>query len=334
MNINWEMPKFDAHVHLNTNRNALVKFGVDNNISYLSINTDIPFFDSLDTQEEVIHSLRANYPNHVNYITSFPIEGWGLKDWAENSIKRIKQSLKNGAIGVKVWKNIGMSLQDKNGAYVGIDHTSFDPIFNYLEQHNIIVLGHIGEPRNCWLPLEEMTVDQDRKYFSEHPEYHMFLHPQLPSYEEHLNARNNRLRKNPKLRYMGLHLSSQEWNLDNVGDFLDEFPLAAVDLAERICHVQHQAVTNWQKVYDFFIKYQDRIIYGSDVIDDNSLTDQELVSLMDKRYQGHWQFFTSNGEMNAPKVTGSFKGLGLPDKVVEKVYYRNALNWYKNIKHN
>ena len=333
MALNWNIPKFDAHVHLNTNRDALMRLGIENNISYLSINTDIPFFDSLENQEIVVNGLRSKYPNNVNYVTSFSISGWGTPEWEEKSIRQIQESLKNGAIGVKVWKNIGMNLQDKNGSYIGIDHSSFDAIFNYLEKNDVVVLGHIGEPKNCWLPLTEMTVDADREYFKKHPEYHMYLHPELPSYEDHLEARNNRLLKNPRLRYVGLHLGSQEWETDEVGRFLDKFPLAAVDLAERICHLQHQAVTNWQKVYDFFIKYQDRIIYGSDVIDDNSLTELELMSVMEKKYQGHWQFFTSSDEMNAPKVSASFCGLGLPTTVVEKIYYANALKWYKNLKH-
>ena len=331
MALNWNMPKFDAHVHLNTDRNVLPMFGEKNNIKYLSINTDIPFFDSLDGQEQVINNLRSKFNQQVNYVASFSTAGWGTDQWVQNTIDRIQRSLNNGAVGVKVWKNIGMSLKDANGNYIGIDHASFDPIFDFLEAKDVIVLGHIGEPKNCWLPLKEMTVEQDRKYFEEHSEYHMYLQPKLPSYEDHLISRNNRLLKNSQLRYVGLHLGSQEWDTDEVSSFLDQFPLAAVDLAERICHLQYQAISNWQKIYDFFIKYQDRIIYGSDVIDDKSLTDNELELLMEKRYKGHWKFFTTKVKMEAPKVTGSFYALGLPDEVVEKIYYKNAQKWYREL---
>ncbi|GAA3510378.1 hypothetical protein GCM10022393_24610 [Aquimarina addita] len=329
MSIDWNIPKIDAHVHFNTIRTPLLSYGKKNNIRFLSINTDIPFFPSIDDQENAILALKKEYQDHLDYITTFSCDQWNSETWLKNSIDRIKKSIDKGALGIKVWKNIGMSLKDNQGTYIKIDHPSFDPIFNFIAENNLVLLGHIGEPKNCWLPLDEMTVDQDRKYFASHPEYHMFLHPEYPDYQDHLNARNNVLSKHPTLNFVGLHLSSQEWETNEVALFLDTYPNAMVDLAERICHVQHQAVTNWQKVYDFFIKYQDRIIYGSDVIDDNSLTDEELLHYMDGRYKMHWEFFTKNNHMAAPKVTGQFKGLGLPDHVIKKIYHDNALNTYK-----
>lgn len=326
--ISWEIPKIDAHVHFNTERTILLNYGIRNNIKYLSINTDIPFFKSLEEQEEVILSLKKKLGNQLHYATSFPMADWGSLNWESDIIKILKKSFSNGAIGVKVWKNIGMEVTDAEGNYIGLDHPSFDSIFNYLEQNNKVVLGHNGEPKNCWLPIDKMTVDQDRAYFKEHPEYHMYLHPELPSYEDHLEARNRRLEKHPKLRFVGLHLASHEWNVDKIGAFLDRFPLAAVDLAERICHLQHQAVTDWQKVHNFFLTYQDRIIYGTDVIDDGLLSDEQLIEKMEAKYKMHWRFFTTNDKMSAPKVTHSFNGLELPDEVVKKIYFDNAMKWY------
>ena len=327
-NIDWNIPKIDAHVHFNSEREALLTYGAKNNIKYLSINTDIPFFKPLKQQEKTILKLKKRVGNQLHYATSFPMTNWGSLNWESETIKILKKSFSNGAIGVKVWKNIGMEVTDTHGVYIGLDHPSFDPIFNYLEQNNKVVLGHNGEPKNCWLAIDKMTVDQDRAYFKEHPEYHMYLHPELPSHKDHREARNRRLKKHPKLRFVGLHLASHEWNVGKVGEFLDTFPLAAVDLAERICHFQHQAVTDWQKVYEFLIKYQDRIIYGTDIIDEGTLSDKELVDLMEAKYKMHWRFFTTNDKMSAPKVTGKFYGLELPDNVVKKIYFENAMKWY------
>ncbi|NNE78181.1 MAG: amidohydrolase family protein [Pricia sp.] len=156
----------------------------------------------------------------------------------------------------------------------------------------------------------------------------MFLHQTHLAYEQHLNARDHMLNKHPKLRYVGLHLASQEWDTDEVAFFLDEFPNTMVDLAERICHLQYQAISDWQKVHDFMVAYQDRIIYGTDCIDDGSLSDNELVNLMDNRYRMHWKFFTGSERMSAPKVAGQFRGLGLPFEVIEKIYNTNAARCY------
>ena len=328
-NINWNIPKIDAHVHFNYERVALLNYGAKNNIKYLSINTDIPFFKPLEDQEKTILKLKYAVGNQLHYVASFPMANWGSLNWESDVLSILKKSFSNGAIGVKVWKNIGMEVTDLDENYIGLDHHSFDSIFNYLEENDLVVLGHNGEPKNCWLPIEKMTVEQDRAYFKEHPEYHMYLHPEMPAYKDHLEARNRRLEKHPKLRFVGLHLASHEWNVDKIGDFLDKFPLAAVDLAERICHLQHQCKTDWQKVYNFFLKYQDRIIYGTDVIDDGSLSDKELIETMEAKYQMHWRFFTTKDTMSAPKVTGVFNGLKLPDEVIKKVDFENAMKWYK-----
>lgn len=322
------LAKIDAHVHFNTFCETLFAYGSAHNFRFLSINTDMPFFPSLGAQEKTSIRLAEKYGRQLNFVTTFSCDNWGSENWTEVIIEKIRKSIKLGAVGVKVWKNIGMSLKDEKGSYISIDHPSFDPIFRFLEENDIVLLGHIGEPKNCWLPLHQMTVASDRDYFSRHPEYHMYLHSECLSYEAHLKARDNRLKKHPGLRYVGLHLASEEWDTDEVAGFLNDFPNAMVDLAERICHLQHQAMTEWQKIYNFLIDYQDRIIYGTDCVEDNGLTDKELVNHMAARYRMHWKFFTEKEIMSVPKVTGDFRGMGLPFKVIEKIYYKNAIKTY------
>jgi len=320
--------KIDAHVHFNKVRGPLFGYGVEHNIRFLSINTDMPFFPSLKEQEKASLDLIDSHGKQLNFVTSFSCDTWNSENWLKEIIETIAESVRRGAVGVKVWKNIGMALKDDSGKYVTIDDPSFAPIFSFLEENDIVLLGHIGEPKNCWLPLDEMTVTSDRNYFSAHPEYHMYKHPECLGYEAHLKARDNMLKRHPRLRYVALHLASEEWNTNKVARFLDDFPNAMVDLAERICHLQHQAVSDWQKVSDFFVQYQDRIIYGTDCVDDGSLTDEELLNYMDDRYRMHWKFFTEDEVMSAPKVTGRFKGMGLPFEVLKKIYCENAIKTY------
>ncbi|HYW35149.1 MAG TPA: amidohydrolase family protein, partial [Balneolaceae bacterium] len=216
--------------------------------------------------------------------------------------------------------------------FVMIDDPSFDPIFDYLEKHSVPLLGHLGEPKNCWLPVDEMTVSGDRDYFRAHPEYHMYKHPEYPSYEQQIEARNNMLEKHPDLQFIGAHLASLEWSVDRIAEWLDRFPDAAVDLAERICHLQYQAVEEHEKVRNFLITYQDRILYGTDVIDDGNLSDQALKNHIHELWSRHWDFFQNGDKMQAPKVDKPFNGMNLPDDVMEKIFHDNALRWYPSLK--
>ena len=319
--------KIDAHVHVNTENSAFVKCSAKDNFLLLTINTEVPFFPAIQDQQR----LALLHPG-ISYTTTFDTTHWHDPEWQQKTLAYLEESFAKGALGVKVWKNIGMELKDENGDFVMIDHSRFDPIFHYLAENNIPVIGHLGEPRNCWLPVEEMTVAGDRAYFSAHPQYHMYLHPEYPSYEEQIDARDRMLAKHPDLTFVGAHLASLEWNVEEVAQRLDRFPYMGVDLAERISHLQLQAVDDWQKVHDFCMKYQDRIIYGTDIIDDGSKSLAEMEKhAHDIRFR-HWKFFTSDEKMRVPKVSGEFNGLKLPRSVVDKIYCTNAEKYYPGIK--
>ncbi|MCG9970633.1 amidohydrolase family protein [Christiangramia crocea] len=319
----------DAHVHLNTTSTEKLEKAMEYNASFLSINTNIPFFESIEKQEEVILELQQKYPGKIQFITSFDFRDWGKENFAEGAIAQIKRGMDNGAVGVKIWKDVGFDLHDENGNFVMIDHPVFDPIFNYLVKNDILLIGHQGEPRNCWLPLEQMTVDSDREYFKAHPEYHMFLQKDYPSYEDQMNARDHMLEKFPDLRYVGLHLFSMEYSIGEVGTRLDKYPNTTTDVAERTCHLQLQAKEDHEAVRNFCIKYQDRIMYGTDVIDDGSTSPEEIAAKFEHLWNFHYRFFATDEILEAPEFQGSFKGLNLPEKVVEKIFYHNAKKTYQ-----
>jgi predicted TIM-barrel fold metal-dependent hydrolase len=263
----------------------------------------------------------------ITWLTlPFSLEGWGDKNWQEEIIAGLKESFEKGAIGVKVWKNIGMVEKGKEGNFIMIDNPRFDPVFDFLEENKIPVCGHLGEPRNCWLPLDQMTVNNDKQYFKDHPEYHMFLHPEYPSYEEQVAARDRMLEKHPDLIFMGAHLGSMEWSVDLMAEHFERFPNMTVDLAERVCHIEVQAQKDWQKVRDFFVKYQDRIIYGTDRGDyeGSEAEPEELKKNVHEVWKSDWKFFATDETMTSWKVDGEFKGLKLPREVIEKIYYKNA----------
>src|SRR5690625_5168506 len=89
-----------------------------------------------------------------------------LPEWQDQALYELESGWERGAVAAKIWKNIGMELKDQKGNFIMADNPAFDPLYSYLEKNNIPLAAHLGEPKNCWLPLEEMTVTSDRDYFS------------------------------------------------------------------------------------------------------------------------------------------------------------------------
>lgn len=221
-----------------------------------------------------------------------------------------------------------MEYKDGDEQFVMIDDLRLDPVFDFIERHNKTLVGHLGEPRNCWLALDQMTVTNDREYFEHHPEYHMYLHPEYPSYEQQIDARDRMLEKHRNMRFVGAHLASLEWSTDEIAARLDRFPNMAVDMAERISHLQYQAANDHQKVKDFFIKYQDRLLYATDITIDDTHEASAFLEAAHKTWINHWKFFTSDDWMEAPEVNKPFRALHLPKEVIDNLYWNNVHKWY------
>lgn len=321
--------KFDTHIHINTDEATFIEEAKKDNLRLLTVNVDSEM--PVEQQRSVAELLVKKFPDRIQYATTFNLKDWGTAKWLPQTIAYLQESFQHGAIAVKIWKNIGMELKDTNGKWVMIDDPRFDSVLNFIEKNNITLLGHLGEPRNAWLALDQMTISGDKSYFKEHPQYHQFLHPENPSYEDQVNARDNMLKKHPNLRFVGAHLGSLEWNTDELAKRLDQFPNMAVDMAARIPHLQVQSVKGWQKVYDFMVKYQDRLIYATDMgVDPNS----NFVAVNNECHEVRmtdWKFFATNEELTVPHFPEKFKGLQLPKEIVDKIYRTNAEKWFPGI---
>jgi predicted TIM-barrel fold metal-dependent hydrolase len=321
-------PKIDAHIHFNAERTNVLQLAEQFGFSLLTINTEVPEFPSVEKQHELANAYDQQSAVDLFHAATVSTESVLEQDWAEQAIANIKRRLNEGACGVKFWKNIGMSIQRPDGSFLMPDDPELEPIFSFLEEERIPTLGHQGEPKNCWLPVDEMTVNSDREYFSAHPQYHMFKHDEYPDYWDHIEARDHILDRHPDLQFVGLHLASLEWSLDEVADRLDRYPNLAVDLAERQSHLYYHAAEDRQKVIDFFETYQDRIIYGTDIIDDPDQSPEAINEELERRWTEHWQFFSSNIEMASSQISSPFKGLALSEKILHKIYRTNAEKRY------
>jgi len=310
--------KIDAHFHYFTMDPRYMKFMDSINFKVLSPNVDsgYPTDEQLRISEEIFHA----HFNSYAFFGTFSLEKFGQPDFASSTIERIKDCMDKGASGIKIWKNIGMELKDRNGRYVMVDDPEFDPIFKYMEKSKIPLLAHIGEPRNCWLPEDEMTDAGDRAYYKDHPQYHMYLHPEMPSYEDQISARDRLLERYPDMIFIGAHLGSLEWNVDELAKRLDKYPNLKVDMAARIGHLKNQSEKDWDWVRNFLIQYQDRVLYATD-LSLNDLNKQDFkksTEMIYKHWMYDWMYLATDTTLN------NAKGLMLPTEVIDKIFYKNA----------
>ena len=318
--------KIDMHIHFNTDDPAFVNLSKEDNFRLIGIVDDRPFGTPMQEQQKYAVTLRETFPEWFNFVTTFPVNEWDKEYWTNSTISYLNNYIDSGATAVKIWKNIGMDLKNASGKFVMMDDPKLDPVYDFLAKNNITVVGHNGEPRDCWLPLEQMTVKGNRNYYSEHPEYHMFLHPEYPSYEAQIAARDNVLKKHPDLKFISLHLASLEWSLEEIAKRLDEYPNLAVELS-RMANLHIHAKLDWQKTRDFFIKYQDRLIYGTDRSVNKTNNLEGLKKNVHSGWRNDWKFFATDELINDPGIDGEIKGLKLPADVIDKIFRINVETW-------
>jgi predicted TIM-barrel fold metal-dependent hydrolase len=323
--------KIDSHIHINSDDGVFEDQAAQDNFILITLNVDHSDSANIRKQFNEAVSSAGKHPGRVYYAPTFLFDtaGFGTESWSRKIILQLGKDISGGAVSVKIWKNIGMAVRDRSGKFIMVDDPRLEPVIQYIISKNLPVTGHLGEPYNCWLPLEKMTVRSDSSYFSRNPQYHMYLHPEFPSYMDQINARDNLLKKHPDLTFIGCHLGSLEWNIDSLALRLDRYPNMAVDMSARICHLQFQSSLDRERVRGFCIKYQDRLLYGTDAGYSGSAFPEGFKKRMHDTWADDWKYFTSDDEMTSDKFSGTFTGLKLPKQVVDKIYNKNAVKWYK-----
>ncbi len=330
------MPKIDAHAHLLGQGAG----GVDGLRPLLERHSlrwlDICWYQSEEALPPMVDLAARScslHPRQFSWLTTFSLAGFDRPGWLERATAAIETGDARGAAGVKVWKNIGMGLRDPDGSFVMIDDPRFDPLFDAIRDRDLTLAAHIGEPRNCWLPAEQMTVEGDRRYFTSFPEYYGLMHPEIPGHADQVAARDRMLARHPGLRVVGCHFGSVEYDVAEMARRLDLFPLLALDMAARIRHLQYQ---DTNAVRSFVITYQDRLLYGTDADwNVDSVDPAGRRAALEAAYLADYRYFALDEVVEAPAVGPGrqCRGLGLPHVVLEKLFYRNALRWYPRIEH-
>ena len=232
--------------------------------------------------------------------------------FTEQAIEELKKDIKKGAIGLKITKELGLKFKDYNNNYIPIDDKRLDPIWEEAGKLGIPVLIHVSDPAAFFLPIDE------------HNEHYQTLRlaPDWSFYGSYYNKtqllaqRDRMIAKHPKTTFICAHVANYSENLKYVSNFLDTRPNAYVDIAARIDELGRQPYT----ARDFFIKYQDRILFGTD------------MPATPEVYRSYFRFLETKDEyFDYPDYIGRFGysrwriyGLYLPDKVLQKIYHKNA----------
>ncbi len=233
-------------------------------------------------------------------------------DFGQNEAKRLEEAVKMGVRGLKIRKGLGLEDRDKTGELIKVDDPRIDPIWEKCAELGIPVIIHVTDPKAFHTPIDEYNERYDE--LAERPEW-SFYGDKFPSKEEILSARNRVFAKHPRTTFIATHMANLPEELGRVAMWLEEYPNMYVDINARISELGRQPYTARR----FMIKYQDRILFGTDTPCDA------------EAYRVYYRFLETDDEYFDPtpahKQQGRWMiyGLYLPDDVLEKIYNKNAL---------
>jgi predicted TIM-barrel fold metal-dependent hydrolase len=317
-----DFERIDTHVHIHRDARLLLSALKESKWRGLDIvvcpaSGDEPF----DLEEKIRATLRVQRDSNgaLAWASTFDARGFESPGFTERTINRLHRSFEEQAVGVKIWKNIGMAIKSKAGAYLLPDDPSLLPIYEAIQRADKTLIAHLAEPDGAWMPLD--AKNPEFAYYSKNPQWHMYGKSKVSTKEAILKARDRVLALYPKLRVVGCHLGSDEDDLKQLARRLDTYPNFAVDTAARI---RYFARGDREQVREFLTRYQDRILYATDFSlrdGDPAIAARSLRATHDR----DWEFFTHSSPMNYDGH--STRGLGLPADVLRKIFRDNALHW-------
>ena len=267
-----------------------------------------------------------NSAGHASLCTTFDPYKFNQPDFSKNAVREINRDFAQGAVAVKIWKNIGMEIKDAKGNYILPDNPVFGPIYKDIAAHHKTLIAHVADPNTIWEPPNPTSPDYS--YYMEHPEWYMYNKHHAASKERILLARDHLLEENPNLRVVGAHLGSMEANFNQLAQRLDRYPNFAVDLAARMPYMMLQPRAD---IIAFVTKYQDRLIYATDnefFPTDNA---QKTALVWEDQYANDWRFLATNDMLVEQSSGRKVQGLALPQSVLRKLYHDNAVKWFPGI---
>jgi predicted TIM-barrel fold metal-dependent hydrolase len=313
----------DTHVHIFKTDPAFQSMLEKLNLKVLNIlvmDDTMKERKELKPQVDEALSLMRGSHGHIAFCTTFDPYKFNSPTFTKDAIEQINQNFADGAIAVKLWKNVGMEIKDANGKYILADNPKFEPIYQDIQKNGKTLLTHQAEPNVAWGPPD--PSDPSWSYYKENPQWYLGDKQGYPSKQEILTARDHILANNPKLKMVGVHLGSMEKSLQDMAQHLDKYPNFAIDTAARMDYLMlmpHDDVRN------FLIKYQDRVVYGTDLDVNEDANVAESIKDWQSAYVRDYKFLATD---ETQTVMGKeSKGLNLPKAVLQKIFHDNAKKW-------
>ena len=318
-----DLHPIDVHVHVFKTDPEFQKMLEQLNLKLLNIlvmDDTLSYRRELQPQINDALALVKSSRGHVALCTTFDPYKFDSPSFSADAIKQIDRDFAQGAVAVKIWKNIGMEIKDRNGKYIFADDPKFEPIYQDIARHGKTLMSHQAEPNVAWGPPD--PSDPSWSYYQENPQWYVGDKPGFPSKQAILQARDHVLASNPNLKMVGVHLGSMERDFDNIAAHLDKYPNFAIDTAGRM---EYLMMAPADKLRAFLIKYQDRVLYGTDLDLLASTNITEALNEWKSTYARDWRFLATGDIFSADGR--QVHGLNLPEPVLRKIFRSNALHW-------
>ena len=316
--------KIDAHSHMFEDHPAF--HALFRRMNFRTINICVNVGDlHLERMHEIAFDLYGKHPELYPFESTFSLASRGDANYAEKVIAWLDQTFARGAVGVKIWKEIGLVIKSPDGGFILSDDPLWDPIYAHIAANRKVLHAHLAEPLEAWLPLDKASPHYD--YYSRRKEYHFYGKPEYPSHAAIMAARDRIMEKHPTLVVIGAHVGSLEHDLDALAQRLDRYPNFQVEISSRTKTLARQPA---EKVRAFIIKYQDRVLYGLDAgwqpyFGRRPPTDTQrdaYLNLLEAYYREDYAYYAGAGEISYKNRR--VEALNLPRAVLEKFYHQNA----------
>jgi predicted TIM-barrel fold metal-dependent hydrolase len=275
-----------------------------------------------DALRREIARLQEPHPDRFAVFAGIDYDGFAVDpNFGQTEERRLRDSAAAGARGLKIWKPLGLRLRDSRGRLIPVDDERLSPLWETAGELGLPVLIHIADPVAFFQPLDRFNERYEE--LRRHPDWHFWptrptpdpTHPEFPSFDEVIGQFRSLLERHPRTTFIGAHVGCYAENLAWVGAALDAFPNFFVDISARIAELGRHPYT----ARDFFLRYQDRILFGTD------------HAAAVATYRLYYRFLETRDEYfdysTAPRPgSGHWRiyGLDLPDDVLRKVYRDNA----------
>lgn len=259
-------------------------------------------YKALKTIEETI-------PGRFVLFTNIDFNDIDSPDWAERAVKQLEEDVRNGARGLKIYKNLGMDIKDSHGERVPVDDSRIATIWEKCGELGIPVLIHTADPETFWDPWDR----HNERWFELKERQGRIRPPGIyPPWEQIISEQHNLFRKHPNTIFINAHLGWLGNDLVRLGELFDELPNVYTEIGAVLAELGRQP----RFAREWFIKYQDRVMFGKDAWNPDEYivyfrvleTADEYFDYYRKRH-AFWKIY----------------GLELPDEVLRKIYYKNAL---------